>query len=147
VLLGYALLVGVTPYARQHLTVGTIALTLLAAGATAAGSALTLLGMRRRLSHDADVAGRRAFIAGLAAFGLAITARPFLPFINPVGQYVVLGISGALLTAAMFFPWLQSSGPTPASRGERSAEPPSLFDGSAAHVKADRTAVEARHNA
>lgn len=108
VLVGFALLVGSSSYARAHISLARIALTVAAAFAVAAGSALALLAMRSRLRSDAAVAGRRAFITGLAGFALATTIRPFLSFVHPAGDYLLMGAAGAALAVTMFFPWLES---------------------------------------
>ncbi len=112
VLAGFAILIGASPSARSHLTPSNLCLTVAAALVTAAGSALTLVAMRTRLRADAAVAGRRAFIVGLAGFAAAMTTRPFLSFVNPGGEYLLMGLSGVVLSAAMFFPWLGSRGTT-----------------------------------
>lgn len=108
VLAGFALLASVSPYVRAHFTFASLGPIVTATLAVAAGSSLSLLAMRSRLRPDAAVGGRRAFIVGLAAFGAGMTARPFLSFVNPAGEYLLMAASGAVLGAAMFFPWIES---------------------------------------
>ena len=115
VFLGFAVMVGSSSYARSQITLTKLGLTLVQALVVATGSSLALLAMRRRLRSDAGVAGRRAFITGLGAFGLAITIRPFLPFVYPAGDYLLMGAAGATLAIGVFFPWLQSREPEDAA--------------------------------
>ena len=96
-LLGWAGLISLSSRALATLTLSQAGLIFLAALATAAGSAGILLLFRNRLSADAGVDGRRAFLVGLAAVAATITARPFLSGIGPGGDYWLTAPGGALL--------------------------------------------------
>ena len=67
--------------------------------------------MRRMMRDDADVSGRRALIAGLAAgafhFGIAAAVSTFTE-----NQGFALAVfSGAAAATAMFFPWIRAQRP------------------------------------
>ena len=108
----------------SHLLLGVTGTALLATvGATGA-----LLSMRRRLSPDADVRGRKSVVSGALASSLALAllglgsdvlnlavALPFIGgrvdiFALPPGDLALLLAlpiaSGALLTVGTYFPWL-----------------------------------------
>lgn len=107
--LGFAALVASSPLTRSRVSVTRVGLLVLAALSVAAGSALVLALLRSRLRDDAAVAGRRAVITGLAALALGLTARAFLVFGNPLGDYSLMFASGMLVGGAMFLPWVRTS--------------------------------------
>ncbi len=106
-LVGFAILVGASSFARSEISVGRIGTSIAGAAAIAVGSALVLLVSRRRLRADAGVDGRRAFIAGLASLALGLTLRPFVGAIGMFGEYALMAASGALVSTAMFWPWIR----------------------------------------
>jgi hypothetical protein len=117
-LVGWAAFVASSAYSRSIITPGRILLSVLAGATAAAGSSAVLFLLRHRLRSNAGVDGRRAFVVGLGTVGIFITIRPFLPHIGTVGEVALVGITGAALSLAMFFPWLRS----------RSSEPEKTLD-------------------
>ena len=104
---GWAVLIAGSPMARSHASVHAVALTVLNGLAGAVGSTLVLALARRHRRDDAGVGGRRAVLVGLGAFAVALTTRPFMPFsIGSIGEHVLMGVSGAVLAAAIYFPWM-----------------------------------------
>ena len=110
-LLCFAAFVASSPVSRSQASLARVGFLVAASLAAAGGSAFALTILRARLRDDAVVAGRRAFITGMAAFGLDITARAFLLFGNPLGDLALMFASGLLIGGAMFLPWVQSAQP------------------------------------
>ena len=106
-LVGFAFLIGASPFARSEISVARIVSSVAGAIAIAAGSAVVLLLVRGRLRADAVVDGRRAFIVGLASMGLALTVRAFVGAVGTVGEYALIAATGALVSTAMFWPWMR----------------------------------------
>jgi hypothetical protein len=97
---------------RVRVPLAGVGTTALLGVAATAGGALVLGALRRRLRSDAGVAGSRAFLVGVGAFAVTITAGPF---VRPHGlwQYPFVLGCGALLSVAVFFPWLGSETVSP----------------------------------
>jgi hypothetical protein len=83
----------------------------------AIGSAVALIGLRKRLRADAGVEGRRAFLVGLAGVALTISVAPFVAMRAPA-EYLFTGACGLAIALAVFFPWIESRGAHDASLHE-----------------------------
>jgi hypothetical protein len=81
-------------------------------GALAFGYAATLGVLRSHLREDADVAGRRALVSGVASVGLLaaglatlhLSTPPFVPGLGRIAA--VYFASSSLVTLGLYFPWL-----------------------------------------
>ena len=74
----------------------------------AAGHLGALSAMRRFMRSDADVAGRRAMISGLAAGAFHFGTAAYLNTLTISNGYVLGVFAGAAAAFSLFFPWLQS---------------------------------------
>lgn len=104
-------------------------------GVMALGFWMGLEGMRRWLYPDAQVDGRRSFVAGLmSSFVVFILAALDVP-VEGSGTEVVLCTTGVVLAVLMFFAWLS---PTPGADGApdpEQVEDPALSASSALSVR------------
>ena len=87
---------------RDFLVLGGFTATL------AAGHLGALSAMRRFMRSDADVAGRRAMISGLAAGAFHFGTAAYLDTLTVTNGYVLGVFAGAAAAFSLFFPWLQS---------------------------------------